>query len=183
MVLLAVSHLLLEFSVAFLLFLTCGAAFALELSPAIDLRADNLASPSLGVSGQPILRFSFPSGVATRGMNVSLVSFRMVVTPDGANKAVWDSGDIAVGQATDPANGFQVGVPLRACTAYRWVAQYTCNGSTGTSTSPPAMGQFNTGVGQESDWRGAAWLGNGHGEFKVTLPSLGGATVSPNLSL
>eukprot|EP00041_Stephanoeca_diplocostata_P035091 m.1225772 g.1225772 ORF g.1225772 m.1225772 type:complete len:1068 (-) comp24635_c0_seq1:2136-5339(-) len=155
-----------------------------DAAPPILLRADGLLSPSIGVSIQPRLSF-VPAGWNSTNAaprNQKIASYRIVVMHDESSQlasntgslwsvhwsplVIWDSGNIT--NTSIPADGTAatVGVPLLPQTTYIWTATWTNDAGT---TSPVAIGTFDTGIVAESDWHQAVWLGAGHNEFKTVV--------------
>ena len=165
------------------------------LPPPVDLRAEWLASPALGVPAQPLLSFAAMGGERERHAHIGgfqpahvsgrtgweLSAFRVTVrrvlgTTVTQGSPVWDSGIVQVSPSADPSVGIRVGVVLQGGSTFQWEAVYWSN-SSGAGGPPvasvPAVGTFDTALTSEPDWRGATWLGAGHAEFRayVRAPS------------
>ena len=154
-----------------------------QLLAAVDLRAEWLLPPALGVPAQPLLSFAPTAGVSGRsGWTLSAFSITVRSVVGGAvapGTPAWDSGVMPASPFADPAVGVRVGVPLAACQTFEWEAVYWCNSTTGvTAGSATATARFDTAVVNESAWRGAQWLGAGHAEFRAFVSAFAHPCVS-----
>ena len=137
------------------------------------LRADGLvaAAPSscaLGVSTHPV--FTAVIDGAAQGAQDLPAGLRFVISHRNAT-VVWDSGFVSPGAAS----GVACGGALRPGTSYLLRAQWKASDG---RVSLAAAGCFTTALATEADWRGAAWVGAGHGEFAANF-SIAAAAVQP----
>lgn len=112
-------------------------------------------------------RFSWTIESNRRG--VEQVSYRVRVSTHGPRpRAVWDSGVVP---SRESANVEYAGPPLRAATDYTWRVDVATTHGSSTTTS-----DFRTGLYDESDWAGAAWIGNERRSDQVTDLTFDGAS-------
>jgi hypothetical protein len=111
-------------------------------------------------------RFSWTIESNRRG--VEQVSYRLRVSARGPRtREVWDSGVVP---SRESANAEYAGPPLRAATDYTWRVDVATTHGSSTTTS-----NFRTGLYAESDWAGAAWIGNERRPDQVTDLTFDGA--------
>ncbi|MFJ3405053.1 family 78 glycoside hydrolase catalytic domain [Promicromonospora sp. NPDC090134] len=122
-----------------------------------DLLVEKKSSP-LGIDvDRP--RFSWTIETDRRG--VEQESYRLRVSTRGPrSRTVWDSGVV---RSRESANVGYAGPPLGAATEHTWRVDV---GTTHGSASATAA--FRTGLYAESDWAGAAWIGNERVPAEVT---------------
>lgn len=112
-------------------------------------------------------RFSWTVGSDRRG--VEQTSYRLRVSTRGPRpRVVWDSGVVP---SRESANVEYAGPPLRAATDYGWRVDVATTHGSGSTTS-----SFRTGLYAESDWAGAAWIGNERRPDQVTDLTFAGAS-------
>ena len=156
------------------------------------LRADGLpawaeAGPALGVTLRPHLTAVLdlreeedshdkPSTTLLRSLPTALrVIVRRSPTPAGAPLPIdragttsW-SGNVSVAAGSAGAVGVRCGVQLLPATSYEFEAQWIDADGGASPEHPASTGLFTTGLTVEVDWRGARWVGAGHGEFRGLL--------------
>ncbi|WP_454856626.1 family 78 glycoside hydrolase catalytic domain [Promicromonospora soli] len=112
-------------------------------------------------------RFSWTIESDRRG--VEQESYRLRVSTRGPRpREVWDSGVVP---SRESANVEYDGPPLRAATDYTWRVDVVTTHGSSTTTS-----DFRTGLYDESDWAGAAWIGNERRPGQVTDLTFDGAS-------
>merc|ERR1711965_108271 len=78
---------------------------------------------------------------------------------------VYDSGDVSQNATTF---GVRCGVALDSGRAFRWAASWRASDGRVSASSAPA--RFVTALRDAgADWRGARWVGDGHGQFRATF--------------
>jgi hypothetical protein len=147
-------------------------AVPLLLLPApTQLLVELMAKPPLPhilVVDTPRPRFSFvPRDDVALQRNMT--HFRIVVTAACGEQSaqcpvVWDSERRPAVAA--PAN-VPCGVALPPATGFAWAAQWWDS----ELPSAVASGAFETGLLRDANWHGAQWLGDGHAQFRLTVPA------------
>ena len=149
------------------------------------LRADGLpawaeAGPALGVTLRPHLTAVLDlrdedSGDQPSAPTTLRVLVRRSATPAGAPLPIdraggtsW-AGNVSVAAGSAGAVGLRCGVELLPATSYEFEAQWIDADGGASPEHPASTGFFTTGLTAEADWRGARWLGAGHGEFRGLL--------------
>ena len=115
-------------------------------------------------------RFSWVTRSRARAVEQQSYRLRLTsVTPrPGDGKVVWDSGDV---RSRESANVEYAGPALEPATAYAWrVHVKTSAGSAQASST------FRTGLHDEADWAGSAWIGNARTPDDADALTLDGAS-------
>jgi alpha-L-rhamnosidase len=94
----------------------------------------------------------------------SMTHYRITVS-NIAGGVAWDSGK----QPGVAAVNIICGTALKTGGSYIWTARYWAHRS-GESTTSEAS--FDVGLLSEDDWGAAAWLGAGHRQFKMQIPTM-----------
>lgn len=131
----------------------------------VDLRADFLPSPALGVrSLSPTLSFIIPSSTST---NASAAAIRFVVRRGGARlgEVVWDSGELPPTPSSEGPPCSARTPALTPASSYSFTASWKDDGS-GRWSELSLPSSFDTDI---VDWSGAEWVGAGHGQLKFEL--------------
>eukprot|EP00936_MAST-01D_sp_MAST-1D-sp1_P000706 g706.t1 len=132
---------------------------------------DFLSAPAVGVaSAKPL--FSFSTSLPPQGArNLSIASARVCVY-DSSDTMVYDSGDV---RQNATAFGVRCGIALDGGKVYRWTASWRASDGRASAVSAPV--RFVTALRDASaDWRGAQWVGDGHGQFRASF-TLNGSSV------
>jgi hypothetical protein len=157
-----------------------AAATSPPLPPPTHLRVDGLlasasssssssssSSCALGVSVRPVFTAVVDCGTVNDTHDLPM-ALRFVASHHNGTVA-WDSGFVAPGASS----GAECGVQLTAGTSYRLRSMWQSAGGRASPLTAPADGCFTTALATEADWRGAQWVGAGHGEFATNF------TISP----
>ena len=132
--------------------------------PAQRLLVDFLPSPALGVgSASPLFTFSPVAAIR----NVTVATARIVVHAGsgGGGTPFWDSGDVPQSAGVDGV-GVRCGVVLPEGRSFSWTVTWAAAAGGGTS-APSAPAHFATALRTDVAWRGARWVGAGHGQFRA----------------
>ncbi|MFD2024414.1 family 78 glycoside hydrolase catalytic domain [Promicromonospora aerolata] len=131
--------------------------------------ADPLVEKKTSPLGIDVDRPRFSWTVESHRRGVEQESYRLRVSTRGPRpRQVWDSGVVP---SRESANVEYDGPPLRAATDYTWQVDVATTHGTSTTTS-----DFRTGLYDESDWAGAAWIGNERRSDQVTDLTFDGAS-------
>ncbi|WP_370614355.1 family 78 glycoside hydrolase catalytic domain [Mumia qirimensis] len=156
---------------------------ALSAAPAIGTTS---ASPSSGVklAGLEVEKKSAPIGIdiaaprfsweiRTDRRDVTQTSYRLrLATSEKAltnSKAFWDSGVV---RSAESANVAYDGPPLDAATQYHWRVDVVTSAGRANASS-----EFRTGLLDEDDWAGSAWIGNARTDDSNTLDLSGASWI------
>ena len=141
------------------------------------LRTADLAAP-LGLS-QPRPRFAWWLDASGKDCRQSACQVRLV-TGDGGEEVVWDSGQVTTRELSIPC-----GVPLAPFTRYAWSVRVWDERGHPSDWSEPAL--FETGAFTISDWP-AAWLARDpaypqlvHARCEIMLPADSGPVLAARL--
>lgn len=130
--------------------------------------ADPLVEKKTSPLGIDVDRPRFSWTIVSDGRGVRQESYRLRVSTRGARpREVWDSGVV---RSRESANVEYAGPPLRAATDHAWRVDVVTTHGSGTMTSG-----LRTGLYTESDWAGAAWIGNERRPDQVTDLTFDGA--------
>lgn len=130
---------------------------------------DPLVEKKTSPLGIDVDRPRFSWTIESNGSGVRQESYRLRVSTSGPGaRAVWDSGVVP---SSESANVEYAGPPLRAATDHTWRVDVVTSHGGATATSG-----FRTGLYSESDWAGAAWIGNARRPSQVTDLTFDGAS-------
>ena len=148
------------------LLLLFGAVLSSAVAPPAErLLVDFLPSPAIGVgSARPRFTFS-PVASAGGARNTTVASARVVVRAAGG-ALFWDSGDVPQNASADGA-GVRCGVEVPEGRAFTWTLTWRAAGGGSPSSLPSAPARFVTALRSDAGWRGARWVGAGHGQFRA----------------
>ena len=131
--------------------------------PVVSLRVDGLPVPALGVTASPHISATLPSAGAT-----PITALLVTVRREGGGPIDAAGADVWSGNATVGAGGPAVhcGASLLPGASFVVSARWIYGSG---QRRPAGDGSFDTGLFAEADWRGAPWVGAGHGEFAANF--------------
>jgi len=161
-----------------LLFPALSAAPAAGASPAsasskgvslVDLQVEKKATP-IGLDVEKP-RFSWVISTGQRDVTQTSYRLRLATTEKGlsTHKTTWDSGVV---RSEESANVAYDGPALDPATRYHWRVDVVTSAGKAHSTST-----FRTGLLEEADWAGSAWIGNERAVETDTLDLRGASWI------
>ena len=130
------------------------------------MSVDGLPVPALGVTGSPLIAATLSPELHLRGFEATRLL--VTVSREGGGPIDATGAETWAGNASVGAGGPRVKCGASLLPGASFVATALWQDAAGKQ-HPAGEGSFDTGLLSEADWRGAPWMGAGHGEFAATF--------------
>ena len=158
-------------SIALLLLMSADQALAgtsdvAARDPSIRMSVDGLPVPALGVTGSPLIAATLPPELHLHGFEATRLF--VTVSREGGGPIDATGAETWAGNTSVGGGGPAVKCGAALLPGASFVATALWQDAAGKQ-HPAGEGSFDTGLLSEADWRGAPWMGAGHGEFAATF--------------